>query len=124
MKETINLCEKIEDEYLYCLNAKDNNVVLEFQNSKLVFNSFLIFKNGYPNEEVFTTQKYFQDNDLRLSTLYQISDSLWIEGIKKDNQIHPRHKDEIFDRFKHFIIFFSDESFECIANSYEIKKGW
>ena len=122
MEETINICESVKDEYLYHLNAKDNNVVLEFQNLKLIFNSFLIFKNGYPNEEAFSTQKLFRNNDLKLSTLYQISNSLWIEEIKKNNQVHPRHKDEIFDRFRHFIIFFSDESFECISKSYEIKK--
>jgi hypothetical protein len=121
MTEIIEFCQKVNDEYLYSLNSNGKNVRIHFRNSEIVFDSYLIFKNGYPNEEVYGINKYFYDNNLKLSTLYRIIGSLWIEEIKVNNRIHPKHKDEIFDNFKHYIIFFSDESFECIAKSYEVK---
>lgn len=59
MTEKIKLCENINDEYFYSLKVKEGNVILNFQKSKLIFNSYLVFKNGYPNEEVFSIQKLF-----------------------------------------------------------------
>lgn len=119
--EEIKSCDYIADEYSYSLSASDGNILLHFRNTTICFNSYLVFKTGYPNEEIFIMEKQFSENDLRISTLYQIVNSMWIRDIKLNNRVHPRHKDEIFDRFNHYKIFFTDETFECIAKSYEIR---
>ncbi len=34
------------------------------------------------------------------------------------NSVHPYHKPEHFQRYKHFIFAFHDSTFECIAESF------
>jgi hypothetical protein len=121
MTDEIKLCEKVKDEYLYSLNAIDGNVILHFKDLRIVFKSYLIFKNGYPNDEVYSVQEKFVKNHLMPSVLYQIVNSAWVNEIKKINRVHPRHEDKLFDKAKHFLIFFQDETFECIADSYEVQ---
>ena len=122
MAEEIKRLENISDEYLYSLSAKDGNIILHFENSKLFFKSYLIFKNGYPNIDVSIVQEKFGENDIESSVLYQVTNSSWITEITIANRIHPDHKDELFENLIHFLIFFHDETFECIADSYEIKR--
>jgi hypothetical protein len=81
MAEEIKRLENISDEYLYSLSAKDGNVVLHFENSKLFFKSYLIFKNGYPNIDVSIVQEKFGENDMESSVLYQVTNSAWISEI-------------------------------------------
>jgi len=115
MQEKIERLDFITGEYLYKLHAEGGDVTLYFQPLKIIFYSYVIFKSGDPNEEVANVSD-FPD----ISTVYKIENSNWIEEIKIQNRSHPKHKDEIFAKFKHFKIRFSDETFDCIANSYEI----
>lgn len=122
MAEEIRRLENITDEYLYLLSAKEGNVILNFENSKLVFKSYLIFKNGYPNIDISIVQGKFGETEMKSSVLYQVINSTWIPEIISVNRIHPDHKDEFFESLKHYLILFHDETFECIADSYEVQR--
>jgi len=39
------------------------------------------------------------------------------------NRVHPHHSDEAFKEYRHFIFYFHDTVFECVAKSYSLKIG-
>jgi len=97
-----------------------SNVELIFDAVKLTFESCLIFKCGYPNEEVYMHYAYYTQGTMKKHCLYEVQESKWTRELSEMNKVHPRHTDEIFKEEKHFIILFEDEVFECISTSYKI----
>jgi len=120
IKEEVKL-DTITKNYYSCNLIKvDDNITIDFQNCKLHFKDSLIFKCGYPNEEIYIHYVYYTQESLQKYSVYQMLDSDWIKELILFNKVHQRHSDAIFNGFKHFIILFEDEVFECICTSYEI----
>jgi hypothetical protein len=119
VKEQLKL-DSITDKYHPCNLCKTDDVILDFDNVKLVFIGCLIFKCGYPNEEIYLHYEYYTQGPMYKHCLYEMIDSDWVKELNAMNRVHPRHRDDLF-KYKHFIILFEDEVFECLAKSYELK---
>ena len=83
------------------------------------FESYLNFKFGSPNDEVLYGHPYF-NLGLRSYSFFEIQDSDWIAEVIKINSVHPRHSQDLFKDYKHFILTFHDSMFECIAKNYKL----
>ncbi|MEO5591294.1 MAG: hypothetical protein ABIR15_21180 [Chitinophagaceae bacterium] len=120
IKEWVKL-ETITKNYYTCnLFKVDNDVTIDFGDSKLGFKLCQIFKCGYPNEEIYMHYDYYTENLMCKYSLYEILDSEWIKELNEMNKVHPRHSNKIFEKSRHFIILFEDEVFECIATEYAV----
>ena len=119
-KEELRLDSITENYYSFKL-CKANEVSISFDDVELIFNQCLIFKCGYPNEEIYLHYDYYTQGSMKKYCLYEVTESRWIIELCKMNSVHSRHTDNIFKTDRHFIILFEDEVFECIAKSYEVQ---
>ena len=117
VKEEIRL-DSITTNYYSCNICKNEEVILDFGNAKILFVKCLIFKCGYPNEEIYMHYDYYDQGSMVKYTLYEVLNSEWIKALIEMNKVHSRHSDKLFEADRHFIILFEDEVFECIAQSY------
>ena len=122
VKEELRLDSITTDYYSCNLCKSDNDVTLSFDNCNLTFLGCLIFKCGYPNEEIYMHYNYYTQGSIKKYCLYEMQESEWIKELLVMNRVHPRHTDESFKKEKHFVILFEDEVFECIATSYQVGK--
>lgn len=76
---------------------------------------------GTPNDEVLSGHPYFQYG-LGYYGFYEVENSDLIGRLKKINSIHPFYNAKSWEEFRHFILTFHDNTFECVAKSFEIKK--
>ncbi|BFT72403.1 hypothetical protein PAENIP36_38450 [Paenibacillus sp. P36] len=57
---------------------------------------------------------------LKFYSAHKVINSNWIKAEEKINSIHNYYKQERWKDRIHFLLLFHDESFECIADAYEI----
>ena len=84
------------------------------------FKQCVNFKFGSPNDEVFSGMSLY-GKGLEYYKAHIIENSKWIKEIKNINKVHPYFKEETWLKYKHFLLLFHDEIFECIAESYNIE---
>ena len=120
VKEELKLDSITINYYSVNLCKTDNDVILSFDDVKLIFESCLILKCGYPNEEIYMHYDYYTQGSMKKYCLYEIHQSEWEKELIAMNRVQQRNTDEIFKKEKHFIILFEDEVFECIATSYKV----
>lgn len=98
---------------LYLLMAKNEQFVdvIEFD--------FTVYKYGYPNDEVGHPLMKF---GLGFYGLFEVQNSNWIEELRINNSVHPRHSDSSYQSKRHFIAKFKDVTLEVIAAKYELKQ--
>ena len=83
------------------------------------FKRYLSFMFGLPNDEAFSGHPLF-GRGLQPYTVFEIENSSWLRQLEKMNSVHPYHKPEHFEKFKHFVFAFHDSTFECITEGFEI----
>ncbi len=49
---------------------------------------------------------------------FEVTNSGWLAAVVDGNTIHPRYSSVKYDRFRHFIVAFHDDTFECLAEGY------
>ena len=77
---------------------------------------FLIYKYGYPNDEVsHPLSKY----GLGSYGLFQVINSPWVTELRDNNRQHHRHTDSSFSDYKHYIAKFKDVTVEVICTKME-----
>ena len=104
-----------EGKSVHVRSNKDEGIVT------IQFNRFAQFKFGSPNDEAIDGHPYYPLG-LEAYSIQKVTDSDWIEELKKRNAVHPYHKDEHFSRYQHFIFFFHDTCFEIVAENYVVVK--
>ena len=75
---------------------------------------------GPPNDEAFAGHP-LASKGLEPYGTFIIENSKWIEYYEKMNSVHPYHKKEYFEGYKHFIFSFHDTTLEVISESYEFE---
>lgn len=78
------------------------------------------FRFGGPNDEVHQGYPLY-GKGLELYQAHTVSNSKWLESVEKTNQIHSGYNPDSWRRYKHFLLLFHDELFECLAKSYYIE---
>ncbi|TKG87908.1 hypothetical protein EYV94_27850 [Puteibacter caeruleilacunae] len=88
----------------------------------LKFNLFFNYKFGMPGNEIIIGHPY-SELGLQPYSFYQLEESDWIKDLMKIDSFHPYYNKEKWIDFKHYILTFHDNMFECIAKDFEISEG-
>jgi hypothetical protein len=84
----------------------------------ITFNRFIQYKFGDPNDEAIAGHPLYKYG-LEAYTFFEVKNSEWKNNLMEMNRVHPCHKDEHFNDYRHFIYFFHDTCFEIICMSYK-----
>jgi hypothetical protein len=95
---------------LFLLLEQADNVI-----DTLQFN-FLIYKYGYPNDEV---SHPLSNYGLGSYGLFKVTNSPWLTELRNHNRQHSRHTDSSFDNYLHYVAKFKDVTFEIICTKME-----
>jgi hypothetical protein len=84
------------------------------------FISCYAFKFGGPNEDVFEGLSV-SGKGLDGYGAYLIANSRWLAEQEKINSIHPHYDPAHWTKWKHYMLLFHHDMFECIAEDYKIE---
>lgn len=77
-------------------------------------------KLGTPNDEVFHGHP-LQGKGLEPYTAQIVRNSRWIKELETINKVHPDYDQKLWSSLNHYVFWFHDETFECVAKSYEVE---
>jgi hypothetical protein len=86
---------------------------------KLAFKRVLAQYFGWPGDEALSAHRLYASG-VGFYGVYEVIGSSWLQSIKVANRTHPSHIDSNFDAYRHFVVTFHDETFECIAVGYDV----
>ncbi len=77
-------------------------------------------KLGSPNDEVFAGHP-LAGKGLEPYSAQQVKNSRWLAELQKINSVHAGYRPEMWQQRKHYIFWFHDDTFECIAEDFEVE---
>jgi len=93
----------------------------EGQMGQLVFNNCYCYRLGSPNDHGFYLNQFrYGPNDIKWGEFYELFDSNWQKDFPADKIILDKDF-KLNSNLKHYLFFFRDNTFECIATGYEFK---
>lgn len=113
------------------VQVKNSDVVIEFYLNAFIFDDFseddkarITFHNcfqyrvGSPNDEGFFSygQSRYKKYGVKWGEFYLVHNSDWKENFPDSIKVGTIH-----DNLNHYLFYFRDETFECIADSYDIE---
>jgi len=81
------------------------------------FKGCLISKFGHPNDEAAMGIPKYKDLEVAYG-ICEVKGSSWIRDLEKDN--NHSFPNTNYSSFRHFLIFFHDSTFECIAKDIKL----
>ena len=87
--------------------------------AKVLFRLVKAHYLGWPNGEVVQAHPLFS-RGLSLYGFFEVLNSSWRNSLMVANRAHRQHPDQDFHPYRHFIVTFHDETFECLAKEFEI----
>ena len=84
------------------------------------FRQALSHKFGSPSDETLMGHPLYKEG-LAPYTAQYLDKSPWIEELVKTDSIHPYHTPSKFKEYKHYILSFHDNTFECVAQGYDMR---
>ena len=75
---------------------------------------------GAPNDEVFAGHPLY-GKGLEAYGAQRVVNSRWLKEIEKVNSVHSGYRPDSWRDLTHFIFWFHDSTFECIARSYTVE---
>lgn len=97
------------------------NLIDDSGKAKLKFDNVIQHTFGFPNDEALPGHRYYTFG-LKYYAMIEVLNSDIIEKIKKENSVHPRHNDKMYDSYRHFIFTFHDSTLELIAKDFSFEK--
>ena len=77
-------------------------------------------KLGHPNDEAQHGHP-LAGRGLRGYTAQIVKNSPWLKEVAKTNSVHPGDRPEMWTSLNHYVFWFHDSTFECLAKSYEVE---
>ncbi len=77
-------------------------------------------KLGHPNDEVFSGHP-LAGRGLEGYTAQIVKNSPWVQEVAKTNSIHPYNNPASWASMNHYVFWFHDSTFECLAESFEVE---
>jgi hypothetical protein len=78
-------------------------------------------KLGAPNDEVIHGHPLY-GRGAKAYTAQRVRNSRWLAEIEKTNSVHRGYRPENWRELTHFIFWFHDTTFECIAKSFTVER--
>ena len=98
-------------------NPKTSDPFRELACGMLRFEGALIHRFGYPNEDVLFGHG-LDTPELWSFAAWEVVGSTWIQEQEQTNRVHPNHRPEFFLGYRHFVVPFKDNTFECLAEGF------
>ncbi len=86
----------------------------------VTFKSCASAKLGHPNDETQCGHP-LAGRGLKGYTAQIVRNSPWLKEVAKTNSAHPHDNPESWTLINHYVFWFHDSTFECLAKSYEIE---
>jgi len=99
--------------------AIDPSALMKHRIAVVEFEHCILYKFGTPNDEVLTGHP-LHGKGLVAYGAHTVERSRWIKEQERINSVHPQHAPESWRRFRHYMLAFHDETFECIATSHSV----
>lgn len=113
----------IEEEKLilrFYLNAFIYSDYEEEDIGSLEFDNCYMYRLGATNDEGFYKgQCRFSDSGIKWGEFYLLEDSGWEDSFPSDSIYNNKYIDK--KTLKHYLFYFRDETFECMASDYNFK---
>lgn len=71
---------------------------------------------GTPNDEVIAGHPLY-GRGITVGGAYLVRNSRWIEELRRINSVHSQYDPGSWDRLNHYLLFFKERTFECVAES-------
>lgn len=81
------------------------------------FEGCLQYSFGIPGNESIYGHPYWKLG-MRPASFYELKDSDWIESLKNIEQVHPSYDLKSWASYKHYILTFHDNMFQCVARDW------
>jgi hypothetical protein len=84
------------------------------------FHHCVASKLGDPNDEVHNGHPW-DGKGLRAYSAQEVINSRWVAEIESINRVHSQYSPEKWKRLHHYVLWFHDSTFECIAESFTVE---
>lgn len=101
-----------EEEWKSNIDPWQGRILISFENS--IYATF-----GGPSSDTIYGHPYHKYG-LSSCGFYQLENSALIQYLENINKVHPYHNSERWKHYKHFILTFHDDMFECVAVDFQI----
>jgi hypothetical protein len=101
-------------------SAQDKESASKAKKDQAQYTAILTFKGcvsckfGDPNDEAIEGHPLY-GRGIDAGGAYIIMNSPWLEELKKINSVHPQFDNQSWSEKRHYLLFFKDNAFECIA---------
>ncbi len=99
----------------------ERNTIYDTGIFALKFKKYLKYTFGLPSDETIQAHPYCQLG-MRSYSFYELRNSDLIKSLQDMEKIHPKYNPEKWKIYKHYILTFHDNMFECIAQGFEIRE--
>lgn len=86
----------------------------------VIFSRCISSKFGSPNEEVFRGHPLY-GKGLDSSSVQIVRNSRWLGEVETVNKVHPQYNPNIWRTLNHYVFWFHDETYECLASSFDVQ---
>jgi hypothetical protein len=104
---------------LLCAYYVGANAPTEGTVAILRFKGVLQFRFGYPNDEVLHGHP-LSKLGLKHYAAYVVENSPLISEIENQNRVHPAFRLGMYEKFRHWVVTFRDETLEVVARHAEL----
>jgi hypothetical protein len=84
------------------------------------FNHCVSARMGAPNDEVFHGHPLY-GKGFEFYAAQLVQNSAWLAQLETVNKVHRQYNPQRWQNLKHYIFWFHDKTFECIARSYKVE---
>lgn len=77
-------------------------------------------KLGAPNDEVFGGHP-LAGKGLEYCSAQRVVNSLWLKELQRINSVHERYNPAYWRDLNHYVFWFKDSTFECVAESFKVE---
>lgn len=80
----------------------------------VVFPHCVSVRHGDPNDEVIAGHPLY-GSGIDAGGAYLVQNSRWLKELEANNAVHRQYDPEYWRGLKHYLLFFKDHTFECVA---------
>jgi hypothetical protein len=97
------------------------NIIYDTGIFALKFKVYLKYTFGLPGEETIQGHPYSKLG-MKSYSFYELKDSDLIKSLQNIEKAHPQYNSKKWEMYRHYILTFHDNMFECIAQDFEIRE--
>jgi len=98
----------------------ERNIIYDTGIFALKFKAYLKYTFGLPGNETIKRHPYSKLG-MKSSSFYELQNSNLIKELQEIEKGHPYYEPNKWNSYKHYILTFHDNIFECIAQDFEIR---